>query len=607
VWPVEDKKPNALEELHSEDQEDVEDIFSDAQEYAESSSSDPNVDSTTSTSEPQQSLGAPSEKRLDSHAYEDEDKLSVQTYANSFQGDTGDHGDWRVKSPHTLPTTPGSHCDDRKRVQRLSLPIFDEKVLRLSFSQNLFWFSAAFTDDPTDLNLTGTFRLTGELDIERLKIAVTDVAKQHESLRTRFFVTDGEPMQGIMYCPLLTLEHFNIQSESELADITNEIHGHVYDLEKGDTVRIALVSLSSHEHFFILSVHHLAMDGQSFFPLMKDMMHHYTRTHDGMKAAQYAEFSEKQHVEYASGGFKEELAFWKSELAEMPSTLPILRTSSLTSRPRLQSYGNNYVDVRIGQDTKALIQALCRRNRVTPFHFYIAVFRVLLLRYSGSEDFSIGIGDANRTEDLMGSIGDFVNILPIVFRTESSAHFDKMLQETRSKTYATLANSRVPFQLLLSELGITRSAITTPIFQAFMDYRLARGGSMSWGDYQLDLLLFKPSKVAYDVAVDIIDNPQGECHLTFITRDDLYDQASTKQLADSYVYLVEALTAQPTAAVSAALMFKDVEVEETLDSGRGKSVSFFYRYLKMLKHANLSTIRRLIPVAELGRDSRPQS
>lgn len=575
VWPVEDMKPEALEESHSEGQEDVEDIFSDAQEYTESSNSDPHVDSTTWTSEPQQSLGASIEKRLDPHASEDEDKLSVQTYANSSRGDTGDHGDWRAKSPYTLPTTPGSNYDDRKQAQGLCLPIFDEKVLRLSFSQNLFWFSAAFTNDPTNLNLTGTFRLTGELDIERLKIAVTDVAQQHESLRTRFIVKDGEPMQGIMYCPVLTLEHFNIQSESELADITNELHGHVYDLEKGDTVRIALVSLSSHEHFFILSVHHLAMDGQSFFPLMKDMMQHYTRTHEGMKAVQYAEYSEKQHVEHASGGLKEELAFWKSELAEMPSTLPILRISSLTSRPRLQSYGNNYVDVRIVQDTKALIQALCRRNRVTPFHFYIAIFRVLLRRYSGSEDFSIGIGDANRTEDLMGSIGDFVNILPIVFRTESSAHFDKMLQETRSKTYATLANSRVPFQLLLSELGIARSATTTPLFQAFMDYRLARGGSMSWGDYQLDLMSFKPSKVAYDVAVDIIDDPQGECHLTFITRDDLYDQASTKQLADSFVCLVKALTAQPTAAVSEALMFKDVEVEEALDLGRGNSAAFF--------------------------------
>lgn len=351
------------------------------------------------------------------------------------------------------PITPvgPQHQNDEMAQAYKTANTLNEKLFSLSFSQSLFWFSTAFSDDPTNLNLTGTFRLSAEIIVEDLKSAIIAVGQQHESLRTRFVLKDGQPMQSIMNSTVLCLEHYTIQCEDELASYISKIHKHVYDLEKGKTIRLALVSMSPNQHFFIIGVHHLAMDGQSFFPLMKDMLQHYKHDYQGMTARQYTNFSKQQHAEFASGVFKAELAFWKTELAEIPLPLPILRTSSLTSRPILQSYGNRHVDMRVDAEVKVLIKTLCRRCKATPFHFYLAIFRVLLCKYTGSGDFSIGIGDANRTEDLTGSIGDFVNLLPLVFHTDLSLPFDTLLQETRSKTFAALANSRVPFQLLLNE------------------------------------------------------------------------------------------------------------------------------------------------------------
>lgn len=329
----------------------------------------------------------------------------------------------------------------------------DEKTLELSFSQSLFWFSSEFSDDPRNLNLTSTFRLIGELDMERLETAVLALGRQHESLRTRFTIMNGRPMQAIMSTPALRLECCTIRSQDELEAYTNEIHDYVYDLEHGRTIRLALVSMSSKQHFFIIGVHHLAMDGQSFFPFMNDLLKYYTSDNNlPQPTTQYAEFSQAQHEDLVSGQFREDLAFWKAELGDMPPALPLLRTSDLTSRPRLEGYGNRHVSLRVEMHTKALIQSLCRQCRVTPFQFYLAVFRVLLYRYTGSRHFSVGVGDANRTEEsLMGSIGDFVNMLPLVFRTEGSLGFEEVVRETRAKTHEALAHSRLPFQVLLNE------------------------------------------------------------------------------------------------------------------------------------------------------------
>lgn len=366
--------------------------------------------------------------------------LYVPTSGESFTGNIECLED--LQTPHELglSTVPSYHAEE------------DEKQMQSSFSQSLFWVAVESSDCPINLNTTATFKFTGELEIERLKSAVVALGQQHESLRTRFFVKDGQPMQGIMKTTALSLEHYDIEDESELAKYVHGIHHHVYDLEAGKTIRLALISKSSKPLFLILGFHHLAMDGQSFFPFMNDILQHYSQKSRSARVVQYSDFSQKQHEEFASGGFNDELAFWKNEFAEMPPTLPVLRTSSLTSRPLLQAYGNQHVKVKVGPEIKVLIQALCRRCRATPFHFYLATFRVLLYRYTGSGYFSIGVGDANRTEeDLMESIGDFLNILPLVFRTKASLQFDKVLQETQSKTHAALANSRVPFQLLLNE------------------------------------------------------------------------------------------------------------------------------------------------------------
>ncbi|TGJ81686.1 hypothetical protein E0Z10_g7081 [Xylaria hypoxylon] len=424
----------------------------------------------------------------------------------------------------------------------------DQKVLELSFSQSLFYFSAGCADNPTHRNMTSSFRMTGgELRIEDMKTAVLALGREHESLRTRFFAENSRPMQGVMKSSLLHLEHYTIQSESELETYFNDMHNHVYDLERGDTVRLAAISLSGGDgNFFIIGNHHLAMDGQSAVPFMKSVLQHYYNTQTNREQTappkQYSDSSERQHADFRLGKLENELAYWKTELANPPPPLPIMRMSPFISRPLLQGYGNRHVNVRIGLETKRTIRALCRRCRVTPFNFYLAVYRVLLCRYTGTEDFAIGIGDANRIEeDTMESIGDFVNVLPLIFHTESRLQFDTMLQETRSKTHAALEHSRLPFHLLLSELGVARSATTTPIFQAFMDYRLV-GETMGWGEFQLELLSFRPSIMAYDVTVDIFDNAGGDCRLSFIA---------------------------PQSTICEPEIFDDDKIQSALDLGRG--------------------------------------
>ena len=59
---------------------------------------------------------------------------------------------------------------------------------------------------------------------------------------------------------------------------------------------------------------------------------------------------------------------------------------------------------------------------------------------------------------MLESIGPFLNLLPLRFRLKELQSFQDALQEARSKTYAALSNSQVPFEILLNEFDTARSA-----------------------------------------------------------------------------------------------------------------------------------------------------
>lgn len=94
----------------------------------------------------------------------------------------------------------------------------------------------------------------------------------------------------------------------------------------------------------------------------------------------------------------------------------------------------------------------------------------MLLRYTDEEeeDITIGIADVNRNDSVvLGTVGLLLNHLTLRFKRDPQQAFSACVDEARTKTYDAIEHSRVPFDVLLTELNVPRSSAYSPSSKPF--------------------------------------------------------------------------------------------------------------------------------------------
>jgi hybrid polyketide synthase/nonribosomal peptide synthetase ACE1 len=262
-------------------------------------------------------------------------------------------------------------------------------------------------------------------------------------------------MQHILETSLLHLEHQQIENEEEVTRIAMSIQkGYVYDVACGETVRLMLLSRSATENFLVIGVHPLVMDATSFQTFLGWLAFHYTHPHAKRRVKQFAEASEQRHADYAAGKFEAEVQYWRKEFATTPNPLPLLTLARVDDRPIMKAYENIRAACRVGVDCKTQILKICRRLRATPFQFYLATLRALLLQYTvDGEDVTIAVAEHGRGYDAedMDVIGPLYNLVLVRLLSSPYTRFDNLLEAVRDKTYAGLENSKLPYPMLVKE------------------------------------------------------------------------------------------------------------------------------------------------------------
>ena len=220
----------------------------------------------------------------------------------------------------------------------------------------------------------------------------------------------------------------------------------------------------------------------------------------------------------------------------------------------------------------------------------LAAFQVLLARYSGQEDLTVGTPIANRNlAEIEGLIGFFVNTL--ILRTDLSGNptFVRVLRRVREVCLGAYANPDIPFEKVVEELEPQRDLSRTPLFQVMfvlqnapvgVGQRDRRGGAgprslvgrerrggagpaQGLAGVSIEPLTVESGTSQFDLTLSAFETEQGlSCALEYST--DLFNAETVIRLLGHWQVLLEAIVYDPSQPIGMLPLLTKEEREQLL-------------------------------------------
>jgi amino acid adenylation domain-containing protein/non-ribosomal peptide synthase protein (TIGR01720 family) len=453
-------------------------------------------------------------------------------------------------------------------------------VVPLSFAQNRLWFIDQLQGPSPIYNMAVALRLSGRLDADALGAALADVVGRHESLRTLFPAVEGIPRQVVVPVERADFGWQVVDAtgwpDGRLADAIGAAARDPFDLTSQIPLRARLFRIADEEHVLVAVVHHIAADGWSIGPLVRDLGVAYAGRCGGQAPGwaplpvQYADYTLWQCAQFGDlddgdSLIAAQLAYWEDTLAGMPERIELP-----TDRPYPPVA--DYRGARVAVDWPAQLQQrvarLAGEHNATSFMVMQTALAVLLAKLSGSSDVAVGFPIAGRRDPALDElVGCFINTLVLRVDVTGDPTTADMLAQVRRRSLGAYQHQDVPFEVLVERLNPARSLNHHPLVQvmlAWQNFAADPAAGSAFGDLQVTPLPADTDTARMDLTFSLGERwtdagePAGIGGVVEF-RSDVFDAVSIQTLIDRLGRVLVAMTADPLRRLSSIDVLDEAE------------------------------------------------
>ncbi|MBM7586118.1 amino acid adenylation domain-containing protein [Bacillus pakistanensis] len=432
--------------------------------------------------------------------------------------------------------------DDSNKI--VNLEPWEEKPL--SFSQQRLWFLDKYLDNKAIYNVPFYMKMKGTVDKEALRFAFNEIIHRHQVLKS--FIVDGEKATvGI-------LENFEFQlevisaKEKPIEEKAGFIHQYIeentnfqFDLNTGPLFTVKLLECSDSESILLVNMHHIIFDGWSQQLFIKEFSHYYNDcleknpTHLLDPISQYWDYSNWQQSWFDDGNVGDQIHYWSTKLG---GKLPILELPTDYPRPSKQTFNGSNIAFELPKEVSSQLKKICKEEGVTPNMALLAVYKILLYRYTGNDDILVGTPIAGRNhEEVEELIGFFINTLVIRTNLSEKPSFRDYLKQVKNVCLEAYSNQDVPFEKLVEKLSPERSTSVSPIFQVLFSLQNTIPADIHLKDLEIEMLEIENKTAKFDLALFMQEDHDrflGE----FQYNTDLFNRSTIERMCKHFVRLV---------------------------------------------------------------------
>ena len=363
-------------------------------------------------------------------------------------------------------------------------PVQRPAVVPLSFAQSRLWFLDQLQGPSPVYNMAVALRLGGRLDADALGAALADVVGRHESLRTLFAAPEGIPQQLVVPPERADFGWQVVDASGWSADRLGEAIGavarHSFDLAAEIPLRATLFRVADDEHVLVAVVHHIAADGWSMTPLVRDLGVAYASRCAGRAPGwaplpvQYVDYTLWQRAQLgdlddSDSPIAAQLAYWEQALAGMPERL-VLPTDR--PYPAVADYRGASVAVDWPAELQQRVREVAREHNATSFMVIQAALAVLLSQISASTDVAVGFPIAGRRDPALDELVGFSSTPWCCgSRWPGIPPSPSCWPRCEQRSLAAYEHQDVPFEVLVDRLNPTRSLTHHPLVQVMLAWQ----------------------------------------------------------------------------------------------------------------------------------------
>jgi non-ribosomal peptide synthase protein (TIGR01720 family) len=390
----------------------------------------------------------------------------------------------------------------------------------------------------------------GPLDRHRLREAVGTVVNRHPNLAARFCEQFDQPVQIIPADPVAPWRYIDLSTddqdlEEQIARVCAAERAAVCNLIDQPALRAVLIRTGDDQHRFVLTNHHIVLDGWSLTILQQEIFASYYQQRLPA-AVPYRRF-----VTWLAGRDRDAArAAWREAFAGFDAPTLVGPPDRLGLGPRQAAA------FQVSEVTTRAVSELAREHHTTVNTVLQAAFAQLLCALTGQHDVAFGAVVSGRPAEVAGAdsmVGLLINTVPVratITPTTTAVDLVNQLHNTHNHT---LEHQHLALREIHRITGHQRLFDTVFVYENYPTNTTALSGNDGLAVTEFT----NRDYYHYPLAVQAVPGPELDLRVQF--RADVFDTATIETIIEGFTRVLVAMTADPTQRLSSMDVLDEAE------------------------------------------------
>ncbi|MCX4713014.1 amino acid adenylation domain-containing protein [Streptomyces griseus] len=423
-----------------------------------------------------------------------------------------------------------------------------QDILPLSPLQEGLLFHRLYSGDAPDVYAVQlVVELTGDLSVPSLKQAAQSLLARHPGLRAAFRHEGlSRPVQLIpRHVPLPWAEHDltdirDAERDQRLEELLRADRYERFDLATPPLVRFLCIRVARDRHVFVMSNHHLLLDGWSLPIVLRDLVTLYATGGDDSELPRVR--SPRDHLEWLSRRDRAaDRAAWAEAVGGFDEPSLIAPDAQTAPAPELP----DELELELDAATTAALAPVARRLGVTASTLVQTAWALVLAQFTGKDDIVFGATVSGRPADVEGvetMVGLFINTVPVRVRLRPAEHLEDLITRVQLEQTRLLPHHHLDLPSIRQLSGLSGTTQMFDTLLVYENYPAAPHGTVGDAESGGELRITDMrGRDATHYPLTLLVHPGERLRLRLEYRTDAVDEAGARSLGEQLLQALRAV------------------------------------------------------------------